>query len=103
VQVLGNSGPVVEGLAKPVFALAKRILGLAPFDLAGDPSRHQKQKVLIGGTEGRHRATVAKELGIEKVPVLVYFEESYPRVPKWGPEQHDFADKAEFKPEYDKT
>jgi hypothetical protein len=61
-----------------------------------------KQKKVIGH-EGRHRATVAKELGIEKVPVLVYFEEAYPRVPKWGPEHHEFADKAEFKPEWDKT
>lgn len=61
-----------------------------------------KQKKVIGH-EGRHRATVAKEMGIEKVPVLIYFEEGYPRVPKWGPEHHDFADKAEFKPEWDRT
>ena len=56
----------------------------------------------IIGHEGRHRATVSKKLGIEKVPVLVYFSEhkgAYPRVPKWNQQQHDYADKAEFEPE----
>jgi len=54
------------------------------------------------GHEGRHRATVAKKLGITKVPVLVYFEEAYPRVPKWTDKEHEFADKAEFDPEWKK-
>ena len=52
--------------------------------------------------EGRHRATVSKRLGIEKVPVLIYFSEykgAYPRVPKWTQSQHDYVDKAEFHPE----
>lgn len=59
----------------------------------------------VTGHEGRHRATIAKKLGIEKVPVLVWIRRSgdYPRVPQWTQNHHDYADKAEFKPEYDKS
>lgn len=81
--------------------LEKRMKEKLPIDFLVLKVDSKRKKII--GHEGRHRATVAKELGIEKVPVLVYFEESYPRVPKWGPEHHEFADKAEFKPEWDKT
>lgn len=81
--------------------LQRRMKNNLPIDFLVLKVDSQKKKVI--GHEGRHRATTAKELGIEKVPVLVYFEEAYPRVPKWGPEHHEFADKAEFKPEWDKT
>jgi GNAT superfamily N-acetyltransferase len=57
--------------------------------------------------EGRHRATVAKKLGVEKIPVLIIVYshqnyDSYPRVPQWTPRQHDYADKAEFVPQSNK-
>lgn len=60
-----------------------------------------KKKVV--GHEGRHRATVAKKLGIEKVPVLIFTGSNFKRVPQWSPEDHTEIDKSEFKPEYDKT
>ena len=84
--------------------LEDKIAAGKPMDflvLKVDPKRNK-----VVGHEGRHRATVAKKLGIEKVPVLVYFDEyeaPYPRVPKWTKSHHDYADKAEFKPEWDKT
>lgn len=53
----------------------------------------------VEGHEGRHRATVAKKLGIEKIPVLIYTGSNYERIPKWTKDQHDMVDKAEFKPE----
>ena len=56
----------------------------------------------VTGHEGRHRATVAKKLGIKQVPVLIYTGSIFKRVPKWDPEDHEMADKAEFKPEWDK-
>lgn len=95
--------PLPERFRSPhsLARLRDRMKNKLPIDFLVLKVDSQKKKVIAH--EGRHRATVAKELGIEKVPVLVYFEESYPRVPKWGPEHHDFADKAEFKPEYDKT
>lgn len=95
--------PLPERFRSPhsLARLRDRMKNKLPIDFLVLKVDSQKKKVVAH--EGRHRATVAKELGIEKVPVLVYFEESYPRVPKWGPEHHDFADKAEFKPEYDKT
>ena len=57
----------------------------------------------VTGHEGRHRATIAKELGIEQVPVLIYTGNLFKRVPEWSPEDHEMADKAEFKPEWDNS
>lgn len=54
----------------------------------------------VVGHEGRHRATVAKKLGVEKVPVLVYTGSGFKRVPQWSPEDHAMIDKLEFKPEW---
>ena len=45
--------------------------------------------------EGRHRATVAKELGIEKVPVFIYTG-NYTRTPSWTEEDHDVVDNLKF-------
>jgi hypothetical protein len=84
---------------KSYWNLRKRMKEKLPIDFLVLKVDSKRKKVI--GHEGRHRATVAKELGIEKVPVLIYFEEAYPRVPKWGPEHHEFADKAEFKPEWE--
>lgn len=56
-----------------------------------------KQKVV--GHEGIHRATVARELGIKKIPVLVYTGGSYTRVPHWTERDHDIVDNLKFSPE----
>lgn len=53
----------------------------------------------VTGHEGRHRARVAQEMGIEKVPVFVFTGSCYKRTPKWTPEEHEEIDKAEFEPE----
>lgn len=89
------SHPIPQSLSR----LEKRMREQLPIDFLVLKIDSKRNKVI--GHEGRHRATIAKKLGIEKVPVLVYFEESYPRVPKWSQSQHDYADKAEFKPEWD--
>ena len=80
--------------------LKKRMQEKLPIDFLVLKVDSKRKKVI--GHEGRHRATVAKELGVEKVPVMIYFEEDHPRVPKWGPEHHAVADKAEFRPEWEK-
>lgn len=49
---------------------------------------------------GRHRATVAKELNIEKVPVLIWIKDKdFPPVPEWTEEQHLFVEKTDFESE----
>jgi len=48
--------------------------------------------------EGRHRATVAKELGIDKVPVFIYTG-NYTRTPHWTTKDHDIVDNLRFEPE----
>lgn len=49
---------------------------------------------------GRHRATAAKELNIEKVPVLIWIKnKDYPTVLEWTEEQHLFVEKADFESE----
>lgn len=59
----------------------------------------EKRKVI--GHEGRHRAHIAKELGIEKVPVLIYTGSKFKRVPQWSPEDHyAVGDVHNFEPEY---
>jgi hypothetical protein len=61
-------------------------------------------KKRVTGHEGRHRATVAKELGIKKIPVLVFTGSMFKRVPQWDKEDHDTIDKVDqFKPEWDVT
>jgi len=60
----------------------------------------ERKKII--GHEGRHRATVAKELWIKKVPVLIYTGEVFKRLPKWDPEDHDVVDNLRFKPEWQK-
>lgn len=49
--------------------------------------------------EGRHRALIAKELGIKEVPVFVFTGSNYDRVPKWKPEDHKIVDELNFSPE----
>lgn len=49
--------------------------------------------------EGRHRATVAKELGITKVPVFIYTG-NYTRTPSWTEKDHDVVDNLKFDPEH---
>lgn len=83
---------------KSYWNLRDRMINGKPIDflvLKIDPKRNK-----VIGHEGRHRATVAKELGIKKVPVMVWFGEDFPRVPKWTDKEHGMADTAEFKPEW---
>jgi len=56
----------------------------------------------VVGHEGRHRAIVAKELGIQEVPVLIYTGSGFDRVPNWNKSTHDIVDKHDFKPEWEK-
>ena len=57
----------------------------------------------VVGHEGRHRATIAKKLGINKVPVLVFTGSGFKRVPQWNPEDHSTVDNVgQFRPEWSK-
>lgn len=67
---------------------------LDPLSLSVDMSKKK-----VTGHEGRHRAMVAKKLGIVEVPVFIYTGGGYDRVPSWSPEQHSEVDKSEFLPE----
>jgi hypothetical protein len=94
--VLPLNYPEVDKLKK----VTKRLRRNLPIDFLVLKVNAEENRVV--GHEGRHRALVSKKLGIEKVPVLVYFAEyndAYPRVPKWTQQQHDYADKAEFERE----
>lgn len=54
----------------------------------------------VTGHEGRHRAMVCKNVGINKVPVFIFTGSGYTRTPKWSPEQHKEVDEMEgFQPE----
>ena len=75
----------------------KEKLPLDPLILWVDP-----QIKTVISHEGRHRATIAKQLGIEKVPVMIVVNkwiQMGKRVPKWTGAQHAFIDKADFKPQ----
>lgn len=52
----------------------------------------------VVGHEGRHRAMVSKEHGIEKVPVLI-IPRDFPRVPNWTADHHRTIDAHDFQPE----
>jgi hypothetical protein len=80
--------------------LRNRMLKGLPIDFLVLTIDVNKKKVV--GHEGRHRATIAKELGIKQVPVLIYTGSNFKRVPQWSPEDHEMADKADFHPEWDK-
>lgn len=56
-------------------------------------------KKKVTGHEGRHRATIARELGIKKVPIFVYTGNSYARTPEWTKKDHDIVDNLKFSPE----
>jgi putative nucleotidyltransferase with HDIG domain len=85
---------------KSYWNLKNRMQKGLPIDFLNLKIDHKRRKIV--GHEGRHRATVAKELGIKQVPVLLYFDDwAYPHVPKWDKSHHDFADKLDFKPEWD--
>jgi hypothetical protein len=67
--------------------LKNRMLNGLPIDFLVLAIDVKKKKVV--GHEGRHRATVAKELGVQQVPVLIYTGSGFKRVPQWGPEDHE--------------
>jgi len=95
---LVNSLPDYAMDEKSYFNLRDRIkkgLPIDPMTLVVDMS---KKKVVVH--EGRHRATVSKEMGIEKVPVLIFTGSNFKRVPQWDKDDHDAVDKMDFKPEW---
>jgi len=53
----------------------------------------------VTGHEGRHRCKVAKKLGIDRVPVLIYTGSNFDRVPNWDKNTHDLVDKSDFLPQ----
>lgn len=96
--------PLISSVEKPesfsnLEDRMKKGLPIDPLMLKIDVNRKK-----VVNHEGRHRATIAKKLGIEKVPVLIwpykYEGEDYPRVPKWTSAEHDFVDKADWEPEW---
>ncbi len=74
--------------------LEKRFKEQLPTDFLVLEVDMNRKKVIAH--EGRHRAMVAKKLGMEKVPVLIYTGSGFERVPKWDKETHDVVDKADF-------
>ena len=77
--------------------LEKRFTNQLPTDFLVLEVDMVKRKVTAH--EGRHRAMVAKKMGIEKVPVLIYTGSGFERVPKWDKATHDLVDKSDFLPE----
>jgi hypothetical protein len=75
-----------------------RILNKLPLDFCVLEVDIKNKKVT--GHEGRHRATISKKLGIEKIPVLIYTGSNFKRVPEWDKDDHNMIDKSEFKPEH---
>lgn len=102
-KFLSLASPLIDPISHTMKDLEDKMKRSHPIDFLLLKIDVDRNKVV--GHEGRHRATVAKKLGIEKVPVLIwpykYKGEEYPRVPKWTKQQHDYADKAEFEPEWD--
>lgn len=96
---LVNPLPDYQMSEKSYWNIKRRIENKLPLDFLVLKIDPEKKKVI--GHEGRHRATVAKEMGIKEVPVLIWVADPYPRVPKWTDKEHEFADKAEFKPEWE--
>ena len=89
--------PLTDPVDNTLKDLESKMKAKHPIDflmLAIDPERNK-----VVGHEGRHRATVAKKLGVEKVPVLIVVH-LWNRVPHWTKDEHDYVDKAEFKPEW---
>lgn len=78
-------------------SLEQKILNKVPLDPLVLVVDMENRKVV--GHEGRHRATIAKKLGIQSVPVIVYTGSSFDRVPKWSDKTHSVVDKLEFSPE----
>ncbi len=77
--------------------LEKRMLDQLPIDVPVLEVDMKKKEVV--GHEGRHRAMVARKLGIHEIPVLIFTGSSYDRVPSWTADQHGEVDKSDFKPE----
>lgn len=77
-----------------------RIINKLPLDPLVLDVNMEKNKVV--GHEGRHRAMVAKELGIQKVPVFIFTGSGFDRVPKWSSDVHKKIDAALFRPELEK-
>ena len=77
--------------------LEKRMIDQLPIDVPVLEVDMKKKEVV--GHEGRHRAMVARKLGIHEIPVLIFTGSSYDRVPSWTADQHGEVDKSDFKPE----
>ena len=98
-KFLSLARPLDEPTQSKIDDFEKKILGNVPMDrlvLWIDP---QRRKVI--SHDGRHRAMAAKKAGVESVPVMIMVHIWDKRVPDWTKAQHDFVDKADFKPEKD--
>jgi hypothetical protein len=98
-KFLKLASPLLDPVDYTLKDLEAKMKNNTPIDflmLRVDPERNK-----IIGHEGRHRATVAKKLGIEKVPVLILVHIWDKRVPHWGKKEHDYVDNADWKPEWD--
>lgn len=72
-KFLSLTYPLKHPTPQSLSRLEKRMREQLPIDFLVLKIDSKRNKII--DHEGRHRATIAKELGIEKVPVFVYFEE----------------------------
>jgi len=109
--LVGWKGKIVYTTPDKFLSLAKKLEHPSKTSLAYLKDKMSNEKPLpylmlwvdmnnkkVTGHEGRHRAMIAKELGIEKLPVFVFTGE-YTRTPKWTTQDHDVVDNLKFSPE----
>lgn len=115
-EIVGRTGKIVwmppEQFLKLCFALTElstneesfkkiryRLQNELPLDFLMLKVDLKKNKVV--GHDGRHRATVATQMKIKKVPVLIWIKNrDFLTVNKLTEEQNRIIEKAEFEPEW---
>jgi len=99
-KFLSLAAPLHDSMIKPdsMEKMRKRLGENLPTDPL--TLRVDMESKKVTGHEGRHRAKVAIEKGIESVPVFIFTGSLYTRTPKWTDDQHrDVEDVGNFKPE----